>query len=143
MLLEHFFDVRPVGVAFEQRDEVLGCHNLLYEHVHVFLEADVTVGDYSGQAAVFAYYRDAADVVGVHHSQGLAHSLVFVDGERVADHSALGPLDLAHLGCLVGGGHILVNDTDAAFAGKGYGHCCFRYGVHCGGHYGDVESDVP
>ena len=39
-------------------------------------------------------------------------------------------------------GHILVDNTDSAFACDGNGQCCLGHCVHCGRDEGNIKRDV-
>ena len=143
VLLQNLLYVGAVCLVDGNGDEVLGSHHVLDEDAHVFLETYVAVGDYSHQMSFMVGDGNASDVVDTHQLEGVAHGLLCMYGKRVADHSALGAFDLAHFGGLAGNAHILMNNPDSSFACKRYGHRGFCHGVHCGGHDGYVQSDVP
>ena len=86
---------------------------------------------------------DAADVVVPHQLERVAHGLVLVDGDGVADHPVLGTLDLADLGRLGGDAHILMNHADASFPCQGDGHRRLGDRIHRSGHDRYVQADVP
>ena len=64
------------------------------------------------------------------------------DRDRAADHAGLELLDQAHFGRLLLGGHVLVDDADAAVLRHGDGEAGFGHGVHGGGHDGDVQAQA-
>ena len=63
-------------------------------------------------------------------------------GDRVEDHAALAPLDLVDLAGLGLGGHVLVDDPDAAFLGQGDRQGGLGDGVHRRGDQRDVDGDA-
>ena len=135
----HVFAVRP-GVG--DGDQVVGRHDGADRDVQVVEEADVAVRDDAHEVALAVGDGDAADVVLLHQAERVAHGLVLVDGDRVADHPVLGTLDLADLGRLGGDAHIFMNHADASFPCQGDGHRRFGNGVHGSGHDRNVQGNV-
>ena len=137
-------DLRGVGQgdALRRGHEVLLCHNLGNRQLHILLEPQVTVSDDSDEEAVGVHDRNAADVMLLHHREGVADIRVRADRHRIVDHSVLSPLHVTHLLALLLDGHILVNHTDTTGPRHRYGKIGFCDCVHRGRHDRGVELDV-
>ena len=59
--------------------------------------------------------------------------------EGVRNNAVFRPLYLVHLGCLLGNGHILVDNAQATFPRHGYSHAGIGNRVHGGGHQGNIQ----
>ena len=136
----HILAVRP-GVR--DGDQVFGRHDGADRDRQVVEEADVAVRDDAHEVPFAVGDGNAADVILPHQAEGVAHVLVLVDGDRVADHPVLGTLDLADLGRLGSNAHVLVNHADTTFARQGDRHRRLGDRIHRGGHDRYVQADVP
>ncbi|MNR15919.1 hypothetical protein D3C85_1324800 [compost metagenome] len=72
----------------------------------------------------------------------VAYQHVRGDGDRVLDHAAFVTLHLGHFQRLLLGGHVLVNDADAAFLGHRNRQTRLGDGIHCSGDQGQIQADV-
>ena len=63
------------------------------------------------------------------------------NGDRILDHAALEALDLGYLRGLRLGGHVLVNDADAAFLRQSNRQARFGHGIHRGRHQRDIQGN--
>ena len=142
ILLQDGLNLLAVSVTVQYCHQILTGHSVFDEHCHIFLEADVTVGHDAHQMALPVSDGNASDMVVVHQGESVAHCLVLIDSHRVADHSVLAALYLAHLGGLGGYAHILVNHSYSSLPCKGDGHRRLGDCIHCGRHNGDIQSDV-
>ena len=68
--------------------------------------------------------------------------MVFRDGHRVVNHAVLGPLHPAHVGGLLGDGHVLMDDTQAAFTRHGDRRLGLRHRIHRSGQERNVQFDL-
>ena len=107
----------------------------------VGLEAHVTLGDDAHQGLALDH-REAGEAVLLGHGQQVLELGLGTHGDRVLDDHALVLLDLAHLGGLVGDGHVLVDDADAPFLGHGDRQARLGHGIHGRGEQRDVEVKV-
>ena len=121
-------------------DQVLSRHYLAYRAVHIHFKPQVAVGHYTYQHMLLVHHRNTADVVVVHHLQGIADGLVAGDGHGIGNHTVLRTLHTTHLRCLLLDRHVLVDHTDSSFAGHGDSHRGFRDGIHGGTHHRDIEG---
>ena len=123
-------------------DQVLGCHHVVDELVHVTLETEVAVGDDAHEVVFLIDDRNAANVIVVHHVKGILDGASAANGDRVVDHTVLSTLDNGHLTSLFLDRHILMDHTDTTLACNGNGHRRLGHRVHSGGDKGDIEFDV-
>ena len=77
----------------------------------------------------------------LHQRQRIGERRVGTDGERIDHHAGFEFLDLAHLGGLLVGIEIAVDDADAAGLRHGDRHPRFGDGIHRRGDDRDVERD--
>ena len=125
-------------------DEAVGGHELGDRTFEVgpFAEADVAVGEDADQAPVGVGDRHPGELELVHQVFGVLQQCGRRQGDRVGDHPRLRPLDLLHLGGLIGDRHVAVDHADAAVAGHGDGHASLGDLVHRCRHQGHGEFDV-
>ena len=90
-------------------------HDFRYRQVELLLEADVAVSDDSDDLVAVRRDRKARDSLRTRERDDIADRGVGTYGDRVLDDAALVLLDASHLARLVGRGHVLVDDADAAF----------------------------
>jgi hypothetical protein len=138
---QHLGSVLQLGLA-GRNQSVAGGHDLADGTLHVALETQVAVGDDADEPAVAVDDRDTADFVLAHQLESIAHGVVARNGHGVVNHAVLGTLHPPHVRGLLGDGHVLMDDADAALAGQCDGKRSFRHGIHGGGHDGDVELDI-
>src|SRR6185503_14373642 len=74
----------------------------------------------------------------LHH---LAHAHRGRDGDGLLHDAAFEALDLGNLRGLLGWGHVLVDDADAAFLRERDGEPCLGHRIHGGRQQGDVKLD--
>ena len=122
--------------------EVLVCHHVVDEFVEMTLKAKVAVCNDAYEMALFVHYRYTTDVILRHHIQGVLNGLATANCHRIVDHAVLGTLYDGYLTRLVFDRHVLVNNTDAAFACDGNSHSRLRYGVHGCCDKGHIQADV-
>ena len=137
---ENLRSLGEVGVC-GGHDVVLG-HHLRDAECGVGLEAKVAVSDNAHKLALLINHGYSADVVLMHHAEGVAHGLFGSDCHRVENHAAFSTFHLSYLCGLSLDRHVLVDNANAALARYGYSHSSLGHGVHCRRHDGDVESDV-
>ena len=65
-----------------------------------------------------------------------------LNGDRVLDHTTLELLHPAHLLRLLGNGHALVDDANAALLGQRNGEARLGHGVHGRRHQRNVQLDA-
>ena len=111
-------------------DQIVLGHHLLDPARHVALEAQVAVGNDPDQGVVRHHDRDTPDPVLLHQHQRIPHGIILADGDRIVDHAVFGALHLAHLGCLFGNSHILVDHADTACPGDRDRHIGLGHRVH-------------
>ena len=123
-------------------DEVVAGHDLADMAVHVGLEAQVAVGNYTYEHMVLIHHGDAAYMVVVHHLQGVADGLVGKDSDGVGYHAVLGAFDMTNLGSLGLDGHVLVNHSYTTFASDGNGHLGLGNRVHSCADDRDIQGNM-
>ena len=138
---QHLRGVGQFG-AMRRDEAVAGGHHLLDTARHVALEPQVAVGDDTDQLPIRIHDRNTPDLVLFHQVERIADRMVFRDGHRVVNHAVLGPFHPAHVGGLLGDGHVLVDHADPAFTSQRNSHRRFGNGVHGSGHNGDVKFDI-
>jgi hypothetical protein len=128
--------------AVGHRDQPLARrHDVAHLHVVAGLEAQVPAGDDADHLAAVQHRKAGnAQLVGQLHD--LQHGVFGGDDHRVAQHAGFIALDACHLGGLLFGGEVFVNDPDAAFLGDGNGQARLGHRVHGGGHERQVQADV-
>ena len=77
------FGKRGIGGS----DKVFLRHHVLDLDRHILLETKVAVGHDAFELAFSVYHGYASDMVVVHELEGVAYSLVAVDGHRIIDHT--------------------------------------------------------
>ena len=77
-----------------------------------------------------------------HHSKNLTHCSIWMNGDRIVDHSVLGSLHTTHLVHLLLDGHVLVDDTDTAGTSHRDRELSFSHSVHCSRNDRSLESDI-
>src|SRR5665648_810785 len=107
-----------------------GGHYFAYPSGIVLLKAQIPVGNYAYKRTVIIYHRNASDLELLHESLGIGNSGLVIDGHRVKDHNAFGPLHLAHLCRLLSDRHILVYHPDASLTRNGNGEISLGNGIH-------------
>ena len=128
--------------AFAHGDQPLARrHDVAHRCVHARFEAQVAVGD-DAHHLLALEHREAGNAVLLRQFLHVAHGDVRRDGDRIAQQARLVALDSRHLGRLLLGREILVNDADAALLRDGDGQARFGHGVHRGGHQRHVQLDV-
>ena len=123
-------------------DQVAVGHDLRYLKISVRLEAKVTIGHNTDQFSAVADNRNPGDPVLTRQFDRIADRLAGVHGDRIKDHPAFRTLDKIHLHRLLFDRHVLVEDSDPSFAGKGGGEVGLRHGVHRGGDERNVQCDI-
>ncbi len=81
-------------------------------------------------------------MVAPHEAVGIAQGVVRREREGVRDDPRLGTLHPVHLGRLVLGRQVLVNDADAALLRNGNGQARLGHGVHGGAQQGDIDLEL-
>ena len=122
--------------------QVFAGHHLIDGTSHITLETQVAIGDNTHQATIVIHHGDAADMIFVHQVERILHGASELDGDRVINHAVFGTFDNGHLARLLLDTHVLVDDTDSAFACYGNGHSRLRHRVHGSGNEGDFQFDV-
>ncbi len=87
-------------------------------------------------------YRHPGDAVGAGQLPQLGYGGGLLDGDGVLDHAALEFLDLAHLLGLLGDGHALVDDADAALLGHCDRQAKLGHRIHGRRHQRDIQVDT-
>ena len=97
-------------------------HHIGDATVLVHLEAHVAVGDDPDERAGLVRDGQPGDPESCAHRVDLGEGVRRLAGDRVGDHSGLGPLDRLHLCGLVLPGEVAVQDPHAAGSRHGDGH---------------------
>jgi hypothetical protein len=86
--------------------------------------------------------REARDAARLRELDHLAHLHVRRHGDRVAQDARFVALDARHLGRLLLGREVLVDDADAALLRQGDRQACFGHGIHRCRDERQVETDI-
>ncbi len=129
------------------------CHDLAGHKVGHRLawivgEAHIAIGQNADELRGLAVrpaldHGNARDRRAAHERERIGQRRVGKDGDRINDHPALEPLDLAHLFRLIGGCKIAVDDADSARFRHGDREPRLGHGVHRGGNDWQIEADRP
>ena len=134
-----FLERRPL----RRSDEPLARHQLRDRPLGLAVEAQVAVGEDADEPAAFVRDGNAGDAVTRHQLQRVGDTRVRPQRHRLDDHPRLRPLNLVHLGRLVGDREVAVHDADAADARERDRHSCLRNRVHGGRDERDAQLDRP
>ena len=115
-------------------------HHVADGLIEVGLKAQVAVGEYAHQTAVFGDGY-AADAVLAHQFLGVGDLVLGGKIEGVGDNAVFRALDLVHLAGLLFDGHILMNDAQSAFAGHRNRHVVVGHSVHRSAEHRDIQFD--
>ena len=131
-------DAYPGGHQVLMRHE-LADRQLIIARLH---KAYVTVGQDAHQAVAFINNGYAADMEGGHDLLCFAQPGVWPQRVRLNDHARLRALHLIHLGGLLLGRHVAVNDAQPALACQG--NCQARLGhrIHGCREQRDVQTNA-
>jgi hypothetical protein len=128
--------------AFAHRDQALARrHDLAHRRVEPRFETEVTIGD-DADDGLALHHRESGDAARLGELDHLAHRHLGRDGEGIAQHTRLVALDLGHLGGLLLGREVLVDDADAAFLGERDRQAGLGDGVHRRRDQRQIEADV-
>ena len=130
-----------VGILLDRDQTILGCHHRGYRRVQLRLEAQVPVSDDAHEFLAF-HDRNAGNAVRLGQFDDGLDGSVRGYRYRVADDAALVFLDPKNVPRLFFGGHVLVDDADAADLRQADGQTCFRDRVHGGGNDRNVEGKL-
>jgi len=116
-------------------------HDVADRRVQPGLEAQVAVGDDADDFLALDH-RQAGDLVRALQFQRVAHRHILRQRDGVAQHAGLVALDLQHLGRLLLGRLVLVDDADAPLLRQRDGEPRLGHRVHGGRNQRDVQGDV-
>ena len=142
MLLQYFGSGGKVGLLMGSH-QILARHHIVNFALQPALKAQVAIRNDAHQVVLVIYHWNTTDVILSHHGQRVGHGLATANGHGVVNHAVLSTLYNGHLAGLCLDGHILVNHTNATFAGNGNGHSRLRHRVHSSGHERYVQLNVP
>ena len=128
------------GGANRRGDQVLAGHELMDGAIVIRDKAQIAVGQDAHQLAVLTD-RHAGDAITGHEVFRILDQVMGREEERIGDHAVLRALDLIDVRSLIGDGHVLVDDTQAALTRHSNGHAGIGDGIHRGGHQRDVQLD--
>ena len=123
-------------------NKILGCHNFVNKTVAVSLETKVAVGNDTYKPVLGVNYRNTTDMIFSHEVESIVNGLAHLNGDRVIDHTVLCSFYDSHLASLILNTHILVDNTDASFAGNGNCHRGFCHSIHSGSDKRYLQFDV-
>ena len=92
---------------------------------------------------VFVDYRDAADVITLHHVERFAHRTVLPDGHRIDDHAGFRSFHFVDFFGLPFDAQVLMNHADAALLRDSNRQGRFGDGVHRGGAKRYLQANAP
>ena len=146
-LLDAVFVEKALGLvpvnAHPDGDEVLVGHQVSHLHAEVGGEAHIAVGDDADQPAGAVHHGNPRDPVALLELQHVAQRRIRGDGDGIHHHARFEALHLAHLGGLLGGLQVLVDDAEAPGLRHGDGEARLRHRVHGGGDDRDREFERP
>ena len=121
-------------------------HEVRHRLARIVGEAHVAVGENADELRGLAVRPalddgNAGDRGAAHERERVGERGVGKDGDRIDDHPALEPLDLAHLLGLIGRVKITVDDPDPARLRHGDRQPRLGDGVHRGGDDRQIEAD--
>ena len=126
--------------AFVNRDEAFARrHDFADGNAHAGFKAQVAVRDHAEDGAVFGNDRKAGNAVFAGERNHVAHEHVGADRDRFGNDAGFMALHLGDFSGLLVGGHVLVNEADAAFLSEGDRELRFRHRVHGGGNHRNVD----
>ena len=130
------------GGAFLDRDQAFTRgHDFGDRNGHAGFEAEVAVGDHA-ENLLAVNDRETGDVLFAGEGDDVADEHVGADGDRFGNNAGFMTLDLKDFSGLLVGGHVLVNEADAAFLSDGDGETGFRNRVHHGGNHRNVDTEI-
>ena len=86
-------------------------------------------------------HRYSPNFMLLHQSQDLSHCTVGTYRNRILNHSALRPLHLSDMLCLLLNSHILVQDSYPTFLSDCYGQLIFGDCIHGSGDNRSIQFD--
>jgi hypothetical protein len=114
-------------------------HHPRHRQVELLLEADVAVRDDADHLVAVRGHGQSGDALRPGQREDLADRCIRPDRDGILDDAALVLLDAPDLARLVGGGHVLVHDADAAFLRDRDREAGLGDRVHGGGDEGQVQ----
>jgi hypothetical protein len=142
MLVQQSDDIFLADALFHRDQTLARRHDMAHMLVQVGLETQVAIGDDADHLARLVDHRQARDAVTPGNVQNIANTHGRTNGDRILDHTGLMALDLGHLGSLLLGRQVLVDDADAALLGHGDGHGRFGDSIHGGGNHRHIQLDA-
>ncbi len=133
MAVQQLLHLRQFGAFLDGHQFVPRRHDGGDQLLRIGFKAYIATGDDTHQVLAIEH-RHAGDAVRAGQFDQFGDGGALLDGDGVLDHPALEFLDLAHLLRLLGDGHALVDDADAALLGHGDGQAELGNGIHGGGH---------
>ncbi len=150
LIVDHkqLFDAVPVqvllglleGCSRRNRHQLILGHDVGNRLLEPGFETQIPVGENAHQFARLGD-RHAGDAVFLHQGEGFVDLLVRIHGDRVDDHAAFALFDLVDLQGLIGRGHVLVNNPDAAFTRHADRRPRLGDGIHRRRKKRDVQRD--
>ena len=128
------------GGALMNRDEAFARrHDFADGNAHAGFKAQVAVRDHAENGAVFGNNREAGNAVFAGKRNHVAHEHVGADRDRFGNDAGFVTLHLGDFRSLLVGGHVLVNEADAAFLSEGNRELRFRHRIHGGGNHRNID----
>src|SRR5690606_18616797 len=135
--------------AFADRDEIVTRHQFAHRLAWIGSKAHIAIGENTDQlarpvaarAGVFDY-GNAGNSVRAHQRPRIGKGRIRSDRDRVDDHAALEPLDLAYLVRLFRDAQIAMDDAEAAGLRHGDRHARLGHRIHGRGQDRQVERYV-
>ena len=115
---------------FDGGDQVLGGHDLADGAAVILFKAQIAVGEYTHQNAIFIRNRHAGNVVTGHQRLGIGDQMVGGQVKRIGDHAVLTAFDFINLRGLPVHAHVLMNHAHAAFTRHRDSHTGIGDGIH-------------
>ena len=130
-----------MSCAFRSSNKIFSCHNIVDRHIHSCKETHITVCNDTNKITAVVHDRHTGDPVFVHKFFRFVNFVFGVERERISDNAILTSLNLFNLVSLKFDRHILMNNTDTAFASHSNSHICFSNSIHSRRYNGCVKCD--
>ena len=141
VLVQQLLHLGEIGALLHRHELVARGHDGRDEFLRVGLKTHIAPGDDTNQILAIEHWH-AGYTMGTRQLDQLGDGGILLNRDGVLDHTAFEFLNLAHLLCLVGNRHTLVNDADAALLCHRDGQAKFGHSIHGGRYQGDVQFYV-
>ncbi|MOA06439.1 hypothetical protein D3C78_1260720 [compost metagenome] len=116
--------------SYRSRHEIVACHNLADFNFVIMNKTQITIRQNTDQFMFIINDRYTGNTEFPHNFFCIRYQMICRKRERICYNTALGTFYTIHFLCLLFNGHILMNNSNAAFTCNGNGKCCFRYRIH-------------